>query len=204
MTTALLGVLLLLVNGVLQTVRRSSQAATCLSNLRSLGAVVLTHASDHNATLLSRKTMELNWTRVLIQGGYLPSSARKNGLLACPAGPKSEENTECYGMRSWGSHEARMLVKADDPLPLRFIQEPSRFFLIADSISYSGGKTQWYTIQKKGKSNAAHLRHQGKAHAVFADGHVAAADRDYFETGHFSEPNLVRSKDAPEVVEETL
>ncbi len=197
----LLAVLLVLMSGALQTVRRSSQAATCLNNLRSLGATVLAHAADHNATLLPRRTPEERWTKTLTKGGYLPSSSRESGLMACPAGPRSEDDTECYGMRAWGSHEPRMLVAADAPLPLRLIKEPSRFFLIADSIKYGDGRpSQWYTIQPKGKKNAVHLRHQGKGHAVFADGHVAAEDRDYFETGHFREPNLVRVQDGPEAV----
>jgi prepilin-type processing-associated H-X9-DG protein len=86
-----------------------------------------------------------------------------------------------YGMRAWHSPET---TDWEQMKSFTAIDAPSQFYLIADSTRT--GDQQTYLI---GSSNPnrmttymVHLRHNGRANALFADGHVGAKDREYFST----------------------
>lgn len=64
-------------------------------------------------------------------------------------------------------------------LSLHAIEEPGDFFLIADSY-FSDQESQGYQIVQGAPKWRIHFRHGGKAHALFADWHAEAKDRDYF------------------------
>jgi prepilin-type processing-associated H-X9-DG protein len=130
------------------------------------------------------------WCYRLGRGGYI-SKSDTNGnspVFACPLIPKKgtgsmpEENK--YGMRVWAPDNTQPSIEEDRLLPLSAIETPSDFFLVADSINNSTN-IQWYCLTPDGSTvKGIHLRHNNKANAVFADGHVAAKDRDYFAQLH--------------------
>jgi prepilin-type processing-associated H-X9-DG protein len=66
------------------------------------------------------------------------------------------------------------------------IDKPAQFILIADSMgTYTEASNPWGTYKNQssvfnlstGAGSGIHLRHNGLANIVFADGHVAACDK---------------------------
>lgn len=175
----------------------------CLSNLRGLGNAVLEFAANNQGKILPRKLpdnlralepgVNSYWIRRLYQEGYLddgpvntthplPKSYYCPSLV--PDGPLEVTSSHTYGMRAWRGTK----ITLDYYLPMNIVDHPSRFFLLADSIS---GRTQWYTIQLgDGQSNAVHSRHNGRANTFFLDGHVEAAGKEYFESLIVQEPEF--------------
>ncbi len=205
---AIIGVLAALMLPAINATRKSAQAATCLNNLKQVGGALLRFATDHQGRLLPSKLSDevreretatpkpiAYWDRRLYNEGYLPGpmedDARLHPTLFCPSltpnGPPAKLH-ESYGLRDWRGTK----IKNGEYIRLVNIPNPSRFFLLADSISISSGE-QWYTIQSEGGNNGVHLRHYGKANTFFADGHVEPMNAEYFNALALTEPEFTRN-----------
>jgi prepilin-type processing-associated H-X9-DG protein len=102
-----------------------------------------------------------------------------------------------YGLRAWAIQDALGGQWRNECAPKKItnLPRPSDFFLIADSVCPDGGSAdyrglmeygQMFYIADFGRSSAnmtktgLHLRHLGKAAAVFADGHTGFGDYQYW------------------------
>ena len=95
------------------------------------------------------------------------------------------------GMRDWSYAESTVFR---GPKRVAKIPQPYKFFLVADSVNTAFKNsatgfpkpTQDFRIMvleravSLGHLEGVHLRHQGKASTVFADGHVGREDKFYF------------------------
>ncbi len=187
-------------------IQKHRENARCVSNLRSVGSLVLAFVSDHNGMIpppyaddLSPEQAKVEgkgWVRRLYNKGYITESDLPTFL--CPSfKPKSVQEVvyngirqdagQSYGMRYWTVPSAPDGNSANTRThkPVSLITKPASFFLIADSYwAASNWKSQGYAISAarnpNTSSNRVHVRHSGKANAFFLDGHVEAKDRDYF------------------------
>lgn len=178
----------------------------CIARLRQLGVGLGLYAQDHNNSIPPRVYAEeftptgepklTHWYRRLGRGGYL-GAVTKNGdadCTFCPAyrptglndhslgNPPSADNR--FGLRNWVPHGASWDFTDNTRLiPLVGLENPADFFLVADSYLVNDD-AQGYMITQGSPSWRVHLRHNGKAHLLFADWHVEAKGREYFEYLH--------------------
>ena len=179
---ALLGALLL---GVLNNARRKAESMNCVSNLRQLGAAVITYASDNDDALPNHSDVNSgsNWVRsVFVCGDYYQYEYR---VILCevdtiaqrppPPGqafPYRRDScywSYCYNMRmcdAWPSMTAPSTVR------LRSFIEP------AETITYFEGNENDGGIENQGNDGpvdnpylAPYVRHRRGASYLFADGH---------------------------------
>lgn len=192
----LVGVLAGILYPVYSKVRTAAHLSQCTSNIRQLGMAILEFAGNNNGRIMPRKLsaalqeqephVHAYWNRRLYNEGYIQgpvNNAPLNQIMFCPSlQPEGhpEVANQGYGMRAWRG----TAVTLDSYLPINTIPNPSRFFILADSVTMQAGvQTQWYTIQLgDGQGNRVHLRHNHKANAFFADGHVEAMGEDYFHS----------------------
>lgn len=203
---AIVSVLAMLVlAGAFPAMKNAALNAKCVNNLRQIGIGLSSFASDHDNKIMPRGYM-LNsndatttyWHRVLTKGGYMGSDGKgkKNQdppVFYCPAwtptGPTDESvknvgltdaihGSYRYGLRNWGNYP-----DSNNLLPLAKIVKPADFFLVVDSYFTELG-IQGYMITQGDLKWRPHLRHGGKANTLFADWHVEAKDREYFERLH--------------------
>jgi prepilin-type processing-associated H-X9-DG protein/prepilin-type N-terminal cleavage/methylation domain-containing protein len=151
------------------------------------------------------------WPARLVDYHYLPGDltkldARTRQVTFCPDGRPAniaqaiEISTEVafphlyyqlgYGMRVWVL-PGKSISGNNEKIPKKItaIRRPAEFFLVADSYikypPYFSG-VQGYMIDLVRTGNApiwqAWARHNGKANALFADGHAAAMPPSYFNT----------------------
>ncbi|HWL52483.1 MAG TPA: H-X9-DG-CTERM domain-containing protein [Chthoniobacteraceae bacterium] len=207
----LIGILALLLYAAVGKARESSENTRCVSNLKTLGIAIHAYAADFNGALLPRTLglyrpdgdkppdTERMWTSRLFGLGYVSNA----DVFYCPSffprnagqarykivndlGKLGTAGADTYGMRVWvppGTPIWKMPIR-EEHKPLSRIERPSEFFLLADSLwTHPAYRSQGYGLSPGlDKEQFIHLRHSGKANALFADGHVAATARDYFET----------------------
>lgn len=201
---SLVGILTSLMYMGIRNIRGTAHAAQCVSNMRQLGMAILEFTVNNNGNIMPRKlSAELEakephvhayWNRRLHREGYIDgpvNNAPLNPILFCPSllpEGHPEVANQGYGMRAWRG----TAVTLDSYLPINKIPNPSRFFILADSVTMQAGvQTQWYTIQLgEGQSNRVHLRHDNKANTFFADGHVKAMEENYFHSLVETEPEF--------------
>lgn len=201
---AVAAILIILLIGGVFTVRQKALDAKCIGNLRQVGIAMASFASDHGGKIMPRlyneefdskgEAVNRHWYKRLGLGGYLPTITKygDSDVCYCPAFPprgpydKSVENPlrimHRFGLRTWTTSDG-ILNDENTLLPLAAIENPSDFFLVADSY-FTLDQTQGYMIAPGLETWRVHLRHNNKAHALFADWHLEAKDRAYFEDLH--------------------
>ncbi len=215
----LIGILAVLLFSALGKVRESSEKARCVSNLKGLGIAIHAYAADFNGMLLPRclgiyrpsadipPATERMWTSRLVGLGYVqnldlfycpsffPKNARASRYkIVDDQGNIGTSGADTYGMRIWvppGSVRWK-IPQREEHKPLRVIENPADFFVLADSVwTHPAYRSQGYGLSPElGREQMVHLRHSGKANALFADGHVATKEGEYFET--LSDPDRQR------------
>lgn len=200
MALGILAVLMLLVFNAGSTIQKRILAAKCLSNLRNLGGVIGSYSADNNGRIPTRNlglyretgkpaSTERAWPSRMLNLGYTDNPE----IFYCPSffprnNAEARRNIragacETYGMRMWvppgaGSSDP----SREEEKPMALIDNPSDFFLVADSVWLAEGwKCQGYGLIAGAAEQLIHLRHNGLANALFVDGHVEAKPRSYFE-----------------------
>lgn len=194
-------ILAALIFPVAKKVLASAKSTQCLQNLRSVGVALAAFSGDNENAIPPRSwgydrssgkpAANLRpWCSRLYNLGYA-TDAR---IFYCPSfAPYNPANARnkleiggsqaTYGMRTWGppgGGSTGYLTWREEDKKLAMIIKPSEFFLVADSY-WSELETQGYGITPGAKTQAAHLRHEGRANALFADGHVEPKDAEYFD-----------------------
>lgn len=202
----IIGVLAGLSVVVISKARESSRNTTCINRLRQIGVALQLFASDHRGQIPWRSYEPENnplegksqWHRWILELGYLDSTdgPLRSNVFYCPSWKPVDPNDTTdginpihahyrYGLRLWAP--PGQTFNAGRLLPLNAIQNPARFFLVADSY-YTTTGTQGYQIAPGQEEWRVHLRHSHNANTLFADGHVAAMPREYFATLHQTQP----------------
>jgi len=209
---AILAFLMVLLFSVGGTLRAQSETSRCIANLRNIGSMLFAYAAERNGMLPpgfsgdatdhivrdAKGKVAKGWPRRLAAAGY----ALDESVFLCPSffprntsqlrrPPFEVDASEAYGMRSWTVPDSPS-YNTDDlqpHKPLAVIENPADFFLVADSYwSASNWRSQGYTIHAARlgtpASNRIHLRHNGRANALFADGHIEAKEAEYFQNLH--------------------
>jgi prepilin-type N-terminal cleavage/methylation domain-containing protein/prepilin-type processing-associated H-X9-DG protein len=173
-------------------IRSAARGATCTSNLRQIGAAMISYANDHSGQLppLEDRTKPGDglagiWPQIIADEGYLPrviNEAGRNscnaGVWACPDCTVVQTNYQGYGA---AEGTVMKVKKASQPesgsMRLSAIPSPERTWLVGDTANKANDlKSGWYAIWanpsrwSSGHSPAA--RHGGKVNVCMVDGHV--------------------------------
>ena len=202
---AIVAVLTVLLFATVGRMREGMLNTKCAGNLKQVGNALGAYVADRGGVLPPRnlgvnRTTEpkpeanlRGWPGRLVNLGYSSSV----DIFYCPSFTPRSSNVaktnlraggaaETYGMRTWapaGARGADYLRWSEEEKMLAGIEKPSDFFLVADSY-WADWNTQGYGITPGTDKQAVHLRHSRRANALFADGHVEAKDKDYFENLH--------------------
>lgn len=160
----------------------SSQETQCLVNMRQLATGLMARAGDQNneiRTFLAGPAPPSGsmWTSSLFQGGWVQN--RK--AFSCPTQRPRDPGTANGGLNekwewyAYGLNLTRPEVMQGSSsvtsILLSRVEKPSAFLLLADSYR-DPFKAQSFRLYVASDKSGVHLRHRGKAHAVFLDGHA--------------------------------
>lgn len=182
-------------------VRSAARGATCTSNLRQIGAAMLSYATDKNGQLppLEDRTKSGDslagiWPQIIADGGYLPKVTNKAGKLSCNAGAWAcpdctvvQTNYQGYGAAEGTVMQVKRLSLPDSgSLRLAQIPNPERTWLVGDTADKAKDlKTGWYAIWANPKqwstAHAPAARHAGKVNVCMVDGHVESLTKQELE-----------------------
>jgi prepilin-type processing-associated H-X9-DG protein/prepilin-type N-terminal cleavage/methylation domain-containing protein len=170
----IVAVLAVMTFSIAKQMAQKSANVRCISNLRTVGNVVLQYAQDHNNDLIPWLTyvgpnQGSHWLYWLWESEYLPRESYdnlKNGVMTCPArgvAGSYDAYKMHYGMNAFPGFDNQITVGSPFH-KLTKVQRPSRTFLLADAnnlfyISPSVPQSYIYP-------------HDEHANAVFMDGHV--------------------------------
>ncbi|MBU0477654.1 prepilin-type N-terminal cleavage/methylation domain-containing protein [bacterium] len=164
--------------------RDMARRIKCVSNLRQIGLVAQMYADDWNGYLPLCYDNTLMWTEVFYNNDYVRTpQTGESTILMCPSlAPTGwESRGTVYGMRRSLTTGFIRLTKTD---------EPSDCPLFGDSIQTTTGK-QFY-IFNLDWNTLVHIRHNGRANILFADGHVDsldATDLSKYRRGDYYDPD---------------
>ncbi|HWL52915.1 MAG TPA: prepilin-type N-terminal cleavage/methylation domain-containing protein [Chthoniobacteraceae bacterium] len=199
----------------LGSISRRGENLRCVNHLRQIGVAIHAYAGEFHGMVLPRNYglhrskddpdkptgAERAWYSRLYYRQYVADPA----IFSCPSlplYPKGAKPTpirnagaETYAMRSWVVPGNAWEPQSEEHKPLSAITEPANFFLIVDSVWLSS-RNQGYGVAPGNKDQNIHVRHNGKANALFADGHVEAKPAAYFrELGSGSQAQYGTGRD---------
>ena len=211
LTELLVVITIIVVLAVLSTLgvsklRSSARGATCTSNLRQLGAAMISYTTDENGQLppLEDRTKPGDglagiWTNIVGNGGYLPTVLTPTGLQGTNAGvwscPDCESTSRWHGGYGGAEGKVMQVMKSSVPgsgsLRLTQIPNPERTWLVGDANNNATNlKSSWYAIWSNPASwtkRGPAARHGDKVNVCMVDGHVESLtlkelrspDKDY-------------------------
>ena len=179
---------------VSQNIRKSAQSATCVSNLKQVGAAIIEYAVDNNNKLpglspidpATRRRSSI-WPEGVARAGYLWGTPNK-GRLPCGTGvwtcPSCDFMSDAFG--GYGVAESTVFqydqLTAEGgvtggSLRLTEIDDPANTWLVGDAAQKpSTPKKGWYGIWANPadwkNSHCPAGRHGGKSNVCMVDGHV--------------------------------
>lgn len=182
---AIVVILIVLLFPQVNSLREKSLMAKCTGNLRQTGVVFRNYASEHSNSVrfLRDGAGYLMWFIALRdQAGFSDEEALK--IFSCPATPKPPNNFRwfCYGMRLGyltipivkdpGFPIVREKLGSTYGFNLSTVENPSKFFLMADSATTTGRQTFRIVQLTSYAGSGASLRHRGRTNVLFLDGHI--------------------------------
>lgn len=191
-TIAIVAVLCALLYPFVSRQKENALEVQCVSNLRNIGFMLMAYAADNNGYIMPRNEpsapdpLDRYWHSSLIHRGYVQDNL---DVFYCPAFPPYHNRQpgirnirndigQCYGMREWRPPSTGVEM-FNRRRKLLAIEEPSRFFLVADSYWKNVGSQGYAIVPGAADQNSfIHLRHSGNtANALFADGSVRPLSR---------------------------
>lgn len=188
---AIIAILASMLLPALDKARDRAKAISCISNLKQIGLAQCSYADDSNDWWRPAWYGSMQWGKALITLKYMPGSKaafpnNENSILVCPSQLPFVYNhsSRTYGMRfveyTYGAFKIQSTpIKYWTTGGSRGIidQTPSKFWVIADSITSSNDANQSYVIYPKTNNPLArqrHVRHGNAANHLFGDAHVGA------------------------------
>jgi len=172
-------------------IRSAARGATCTSNLRQIGAAMLSYASDNNSQLppLEDRTGSGDsllgiWPKIIADGGYLPRVTNSKGILSCGAGAWAcsdctvvQTNYQGYGVAEGTVMKVKKSSEPDAKAStLLQIPNPERTWLVGDVANQAPDlKTGWYATwanPSRWGARTPAARHSKKVNVCMVDGHV--------------------------------
>lgn len=166
---AVIGILAAILIPVVSSVRKRANEATCLANLRQVGALILIYATDSKGLLPASSSVESNWDDELLERGFIIDfSLTRQGCRQ-----HEEDLTATYG------YNYMQLGNTSDPLigrrNLNQIEIPSKTIMAADGHNLPA--TTWpnlvYWDDDFWLGSRKPLGHRGGVNIVWSDGHVS-------------------------------
>lgn len=170
-----IAVLAVLVVSALQQARAAANTTRCMSNMRSVGAVILLYAAEHNRDLIPTivytnpaATAGEPWNYQLSDTGYLPRESYNEiaaSIMNCPSRPvvvASAYNRLHYGM-NWYPGFINTMRKGQPAFKITRVQEPSKTMML-------GEVEKFYMIQYSNLKQVAYP-HKDGGNIIFMDGH---------------------------------
>ncbi len=173
-------------------IKKSAESATCASNLKQLGAALISYAVDHNNRLPNLQDVDPDtnlrgdiWTLVLANAGYLWDTPGQGpppcgtGVWTCPS---CDFMSDAFG--GYGVAEDNIFVYGDvspqgtdatGSLRLTAIKDPANTWLVGDATRNNNPEKGWYAIWSnpdRWNQNGPAIRHDGKGNVCMNDGHV--------------------------------
>lgn len=167
-----------------------SRSAQCVSNLRQIGAALLSHAGDHNGQMptsggtILYHTTDPNtglpgWTEQLE-----PYLGTNRTIFICPSSGPIIPNNAQYGYFQ-GCHAAYAATGGAAPVRMPLVAVPSKYILGGDialgTMFTAADADKDDYAQNPAFATMTRVFHGKKVNLVFADGHVgtfAAFDRN--------------------------
>ncbi|MDD2708201.1 MAG: prepilin-type N-terminal cleavage/methylation domain-containing protein [Verrucomicrobiae bacterium] len=202
----ILSILATLLMPALKNARESAKQAVCMNNLRQIGLALNQYAADNEGVVVLMmyhpgfSPPSSGWGNYLY-GRYGPSKYLKDLRIAhCPSGPLTNVSSNSlsiswtYGCRSRPSTDENSFVPDETYhanntvfVNLGNVQNPADYPMLADCVK-PAENVQIYIIYNppSGSNSGIHLRHNGGAMVLFADGHVELCDSARLKTIGFS------------------
>ncbi|MDD2708012.1 MAG: prepilin-type N-terminal cleavage/methylation domain-containing protein [Verrucomicrobiae bacterium] len=200
MVITLLSILSALLLPALKMAREKSRAIVCMSNLRQCQAAFVMYANEWEgkAAICTTGLPALDWSRWIER--LYPDYLKNRDVGYCPSYTPTRWRTTNDKYRTYAiikdigysMADGQLInIKRSDEggkffyLNLFNLSRPASYVLLIDSINNledgnpiaSGKDTQYCLIEDTDAAKCIHLRHQGMANAVFADGHVEVCDK---------------------------
>jgi len=203
---AIIAVLAAILFPVFAKAREKAKQTKCINNLRQCSTAFAMYAQDWDGWVMGHNDgggVNMYWPMCLYNSGYLGSLK----VVVCPSQKPyywdTSDISRQYHTYGWHREYNSLYPSFIAPNPpnvyncfvnLYKIDKPEQFITIADSIhtttssSSSHYRKQFYCFNFSGTSSGViHLRHNGLASCVFADGHVAACDKGKIKTAALAE-----------------
>ncbi|HWL52448.1 MAG TPA: type II secretion system protein [Chthoniobacteraceae bacterium] len=186
-----LAVLVALLFGVAAGSRGVMDATRCLTNLRTVGAAMINYGSENNGIIhhvyagsftagSALNDEAVLWPNLLRRTGYFTRD--EVAALLCRAAPVNPDNVTAshygfYMAGPYGTH-VRDEFKSGVSYRLRMSQvpRPGACILFADSRDAAGHQFVRIYQRPLFEKGGVQIRHRGRAHLFFLDGHVERAD----------------------------
>lgn len=197
-----------------QKIRKASQRAVCMANLKSISYSMATYVSDHNGTMVPYETADGDrWSTILVEGEYLhegyyfepvgvtDGNARDVGLepLYCPADMSDMDLLFSDKYAGGGSYAINRDISSTSTADRKWshINNAHSKVLLCDynqhgiqddanyRVSALANQNNW---QNGGSENSGTVGapHFGGTNCLFADWHVEQKDIETFKDEDFS------------------
>jgi prepilin-type N-terminal cleavage/methylation domain-containing protein/prepilin-type processing-associated H-X9-DG protein len=187
---AIIAILAAILFPVFAKAREKAKQSKCTSNLKQCSTALMMYAQDYDGWLTCNNITPagtgIRWVDALYDGRYLGTY----NVTVCPSYRPYDYKSPAltYG---WHKEDKSVypnyIAQIDVPNKYSFlnvykIDKPAQYIMLADSI---GTISTWGNYKQQASvfnfdstsGSAIHLRHNGLANIVFADGHVAACDK---------------------------
>ena len=192
---AIIGILATLLFPVTASLRSKGRTALCLSNIRQVGMLHLMYTENYNDIFCPAWDTDFNqWDSSgdYKKGGTLSialrevADANKTEVFSCPEAQTSLTFNKDWTPRFAGYGYNYLLSFASSrdfppnyrPVSLGKVRRPSAVIIAADAACYlsakSLGPTSFTNPPSSGTGGYADFRHDGRAIAVYVDGHAAS------------------------------
>lgn len=184
---AIIAILAALLLPSLQQAKAMAKGASCMSNLRQVGLISCSYASDYNgafpaALYTPSPFYEASWGRLLQDLGYATQK-----VLLCPSYPPADNLAECdyawnsYGVCMQGASGYMETPGTSNVIHYFTASQPTRQVFMADSaghltsVTVDHKKQAWHIwFFPNLTEGVPHARHAGRAETLFLDGHAQA------------------------------